>query len=92
MQPKNVLDAKSSLWHGLPMNTPDKIIDALGDDAICDRLGITKDAVAKARKAGKLPALWYAALSEMAGRDLPRQCFSFKSYPAPFGFNGQGVA
>jgi hypothetical protein len=63
------------------MNTPDTILDSLTEEAICARLGITRDAIAKARKAGKLPAFWWAALCEMAGHDLPRECFTFKAFP-----------
>ena len=64
------------------MTNASDIIDALGQDAICQRMDIKADAVAKARKAGKLPSAWYAALCELAGQDLPRHVFTFKGIDA----------
>ena len=60
------------------MKTPREIIDALGREQIIERLGVDRRRVNRAAYDKKLPALWYAALSEMAGRDLPRDAFSFK--------------
>lgn len=58
------------------------IIDALGEDAICQRLGIKRDAVRKAYAKNKLPAPWFAALEDMMGRELPPEIFSFKGLDA----------
>jgi hypothetical protein len=60
------------------MNTPHQIIDALTAEAVASRLGITKEAVGKALKAGKLPAPWFDTLERMAGCELPRHVFTFK--------------
>ena len=60
------------------MKTPREILDALGRDQIVQRLGVDKVRVNRAAYDDKLPALWYAALSDMAGYDLPRDVFNFK--------------
>ena len=57
------------------MKTASDIIDYIGPEALMARLGIGHDAIKLARKNGKIPALWYAAIREMA---LPDEVFSFK--------------
>jgi len=54
------------------------IIEALGRDAIAEKLGVAPRRVDRARTEACLPASWYAGLCELAGRDLPRSCFHFK--------------
>lgn len=61
------------------MNTASQIIAFLGQDAVAERLGVGVKAVQAAVRAGKLPAAWYHALEQMAGRPLPRDCFTFKA-------------
>ena len=58
-------------------NTRD-IIEALGRDAIAERLQVAPRRVDRARTEPRIAASWYAALSEMAGQDLPRRLFTFK--------------
>jgi hypothetical protein len=41
-------------------------------------VGVKRDAVRKALKAGELPSSWYDALERLSGRPLPREIFSFK--------------
>lgn len=72
------------------MKTAHDIIENVGVDAICERLGIKTQAVYKARRNGVLPAPWYAALSDMVGHDLPRHLFSFKGV-APDAFKGPSI-
>ena len=58
------------------MKTSD-IIDSLGADAIASRLGVAPSRVRRVRHERLIPAAWYAGLSDMAGRDLPRDMFTF---------------
>jgi hypothetical protein len=60
------------------MKTASEIIDYLGRDDVAASLGIKPHAVAVRAAEGKLPAAWYHKLEQMAGRPLPRDCFSFK--------------
>lgn len=64
------------------MDTVKGIISAIGEDAICQRLGVKKDAIKKVRSNDIIPCPWYAALCEMSGVDLPRELFTFKAYAA----------
>ena len=59
-------------------DTPRELIAALGEDAVAAALGLS---VLRVRRAGfepHLPASWYAALCDLAGRELPRAAFAFK--------------
>lgn len=60
------------------METPREILDSLGREAIAARLGVDRRRVMRAAYEDRLPAVWYATLCEMAGRDLPRDVFNFK--------------
>ena len=60
------------------MKTPHEIIDYLGAEKVADALGIGLPAVKVRLADGKLPAAWYHKLELMAGRPLPRECFTFK--------------
>jgi len=60
------------------MKTPHEIIDYIGPANIAERLAIGPDAIRRALNFGLLPAAWYDALENMAGRPLPRDCFTFK--------------
>jgi hypothetical protein len=60
------------------MNTPREILDGLGSEAVAARLGVEHRRVKNASYESRLPAAWYATLSEMAGHDLPRDAFTFK--------------
>jgi hypothetical protein len=68
--------------HSADMQTPHDIINFIGRPAVAERLGITDDAIRLALRSGKLPAHWYHALEVMAGRPLPRDCFTFKGVTA----------
>jgi hypothetical protein len=60
------------------MKTASEIIDFIGRERLAAALGVTTDAVDRARRNNQLPSLWYHACEEMAGRPLPREAFSFK--------------
>lgn len=64
------------------MKTARDIVDTLGAEAISARVGVKTSAVRNARVANKLPALWYVALCNMAGEQLPHQAFTFKGIEA----------
>lgn len=61
------------------MKTARDIVDTLGAEAISARVGVKRQAVYNARTANKLPALWYVALNQMAGEQLPHEAFTFKA-------------
>ena len=61
------------------MENKNDIIDSLGVKQIAAALSVTEDAVRQARRQSKLPAAWFDTLETLAGRALPRDCFSFKS-------------
>ncbi|WP_276716917.1 hypothetical protein [Pseudooceanicola nitratireducens] len=66
------------------MNKPavQNIIDTIGQEAICVRLGISDHAVRHAKTTGSFAALWYDAIDQMcieAGIPCPRSAFNFKS-------------
>lgn len=64
------------------MKTASEIIDYLGGrDAVAAVVGVQNDAVRIAESKGYLPAPWYHLLENMAGRPLPRECFTFKRRP-----------
>jgi hypothetical protein len=58
--------------------TPKSIIDTIGHECVARALGVSLIRVQRAANAQRLPALWYGALCELTGRDLPRDLFSFK--------------
>ena len=62
------------------MKTPNEILDTLGRDAVAVAIGVNKVRVNRAALDEKLPAVWYAKLSELHGSDLPRDVFRFKGY------------
>ena len=63
------------------LDTPRTILDALGHEAVAQRLGVAIRRVRRAYDEPQLPALWYGTLREMAGRDLPLCMFTFKRAP-----------
>jgi hypothetical protein len=58
--------------------TPKIIIDTIGHECVARALGVSLIRVQNAANARRLPALWYDALCELTGRDLPRELFAFK--------------
>jgi hypothetical protein len=58
--------------------TPKTIIDTIGHECVARAVGVSLIRVQRAANARRLPALWYGALCELTGRDLPRHCFSFR--------------
>jgi hypothetical protein len=60
------------------LETPSQVIEFVGEEAVMAAVGVKRDAVRKAVKAGELPAAWYDALERLSGRPLPRGMFSFK--------------
>lgn len=64
-----------------PMKTPAEIIEFVSVPAACAALDVRPTAIKEALRKGKLPALWYDTLEQMARRPLPRECFSFKGNP-----------
>ncbi len=58
------------------------IINAIGEDAICKRLGVKPRAIRHARSVGRFAASWYAPLKEMAdplGVEVPIEIFNWRS-------------
>ena len=64
--------------YGSAMNTPRDILDSLGRERVAAAVGVDMRRVNRAALEDRLPALWYAALCDLAGRDLPRDRFTFK--------------
>lgn len=60
------------------MKTPHQIIDFIGKERLAGAVGVKPGAVERALRKGALPSLWYHACEQLAGRPLPRECFSFK--------------
>ena len=60
------------------MKTAQEIVDFVGAATLADSVGVKPDAVRVALTNGKLPSAWYAAAENLAGRPLPRDCFTFK--------------
>jgi hypothetical protein len=54
------------------------LIDSLGRDAIATRVGAKPRRVDRVRNEEQIPAQWYAALCDMAGKTLPVEWFTFK--------------
>jgi len=61
--------------------TPRQIITEIGPDRVCERLGLSRRRVNEAAADG-IPALWYVALCQLAGRDLPTEAFTFRRLDA----------
>jgi len=57
--------------------TASEIINAIGISELAQGVGVTGDAVRKARINNKIPARWFDFCEKALGRDLPRNCFSF---------------
>jgi hypothetical protein len=58
------------------------ITDALGADAMSQRLGVTPHSIRHARATKAFPASWYAPLLDMcaaAGIDCPLNAFNWKT-------------
>lgn len=62
-------------------NTRD-IIAFVGRDAAAQCLDVSVHRIQQAERANEMPAAWYHALEQMAGRPLPRHLFSFKGIEA----------
>lgn len=63
------------------MNTTSDIVDKLGREEICDKLGLVTSAVSNACKKGKFPPSWYLPLKKMAddeGIELPDTLFKWR--------------
>jgi hypothetical protein len=66
-------------------NTPDtaaSLLDEIGRDRIKARLGVADRVLQLCAQNNQFAASWYAALSDMAGRELPRRLFNFKGLEA----------
>lgn len=64
------------------MNHVSQICDAIGREAIMQRLGVGKTAVSNAVTAGKMPASWYVTVSEICREkdvECPVEAFTFKA-------------
>jgi len=55
-----------------------QIIDHIGLATLRAALQVKPDAIRKARRKEQMPAAWYHACEQLAGRPLPREAFSFK--------------
>ena len=64
------------------MKTASEIIAFIGRDVVKQRLGVEDRRIQQAARDNAMPASWYHALEEMAGRPLPRDIFSFKGMDA----------
>ena len=60
------------------METPQEILDFVGQDAAADALGVKPDSVRRAAKGKQLPAAWLDTLENLARRPLDRRVFTFK--------------
>ena len=60
------------------MMKPADILDSLGRERVAAAVGVDMRRVQRAAFDDRLPALWYAALCDLAGHDLPRDAFTFK--------------
>jgi len=63
------------------MKTSVTILDAIGRERIAAAVGVDIRRVNRAAYEPQLPAVWYAALCDLAGYDLPRNAFTFKGAP-----------
>lgn len=62
-----------------------QIIEALGVDAICAKLHVSRHAVRYAKTDGMFPAAWYAGLLDLcdaAAIDCPLEAFNWKNSDA----------
>jgi hypothetical protein len=76
-QHKKSLAWRWRLLYGGAM-TPKSLIETIGHECVARALGVSLIRVQNAAKARRLPALWYDALCELTGRDLPRELFAFR--------------
>lgn len=60
------------------MKTAREIIGFVGRTTLAAKLQVKEGAIDQALHKGILPAGWYHACEQLAGRPLPRECFSFK--------------
>lgn len=60
------------------MNTPAEIIDTIGPEIMSEKLGVKMDRVTRARRAEKLPSLWFDFCERHLGKPLSRKLFTFK--------------
>jgi hypothetical protein len=58
--------------------TPKTIIDTIGPECVARAVGVSLIRVQRAANSRRLPALWYGALCELTGCDLPRELFAFR--------------
>ena len=61
------------------MKTARDIIDFVGKDTVSANLDVGAEAVRVAYRNNRIPALWYDAMEQLAGRPLPRDAFSFRA-------------
>jgi len=60
------------------------IIEAVGSEAICERLNVSSHAVRYAKTDGVFPAAWYAGLRELceaSSIECPLEAFNWKGQP-----------
>ena len=82
------LDALSRCWHGPGMTHKEqmrRIVDALGAEAIAQRVGGARRTVFVHCENGRFPASWFMALKDMceeAGIPCPPALFYFKGMDA----------
>lgn len=60
------------------MNTPEQIIDQIGEDRLREALSVTQMRIRQARKESHLPASWFAVCERLTKKKLPRAAFAFK--------------
>jgi hypothetical protein len=77
-QAKNVLAGIFFSRYRPGMMKPADILDSLGRERVAAAIGVDMRRVQRAANEDRLPALWYAALCDLAGHDLPREVFTFK--------------
>jgi hypothetical protein len=59
-------------------NSAASIVDYITPERLMAEIGVKPDALRKAKRAGKLPAMLYEASERLAGRPLPRSMIYFK--------------
>ena len=60
------------------MDTPRKIIEAIGEQKIVSLLGVKIEHVRRKKTVRQLPASWFDFCEKMCGAPLDRDLFTFK--------------
>ena len=55
-----------------------EMLNSLGRESVAAAVGVDMRRIHRAAFDERLPALWYAALCDLAGYDLPHELFTFK--------------